>query len=297
MNKPAKSLDWNQMRALLATVEAGSLSAAARQLGLTQPTLGRQVAALEAALGVTLFERAGRRLVLTEAGSELVAHMREMGAAAGRVALAAAGQSQSIEGLVRITASDIYAGFVLPPVLARLRDEAPGLAADVLASNSVNDLIRREADIAIRHVRPTEAGLVARRCPDTAARLYAAPAFVERHGLPADGAALAGVRMIGFSDRNADMIAELQARGAAVDAGNFPWRTNSGVVAWEWVRRGLGIGVMMETVGRVTPEVVPVWPQMPPIPVPVWLVTHRELHTSARIRLVFDRLCEALARG
>lgn len=114
-------IDWNQMRALLATVEAGSLSAAARRLGLTQPTLGRQVAALEEDLGIAVFERVGRRLILTEAGQRLVADLREMGAAADRVAMSAAAQSQSVEGVVRITAADIYAGHVLPPLLAKVR--------------------------------------------------------------------------------------------------------------------------------------------------------------------------------
>src|SRR5690606_38189732 len=150
------AFDWNQVRALLATVEAGSLSAAARQLGLTQPTLGRQVAALEAALGVTLFERVGRKLVLTQAGRELIAPLQTMGEAANRISLIASRQAQAVEGVVRITTSDVYAVHVLPPFLKRVRALAPNLVIDILASNEVEDLLRRRADIAIRHVRPQQ---------------------------------------------------------------------------------------------------------------------------------------------
>lgn len=158
-----KQPDWNHLRAFLATVESGSLSAAARSLGLTQPTLGRQVAALEQELGVLLFERLGRSLVPTLAGRELFESARSMGEAASRLSIIASGQSQSIEGLVRITASDIVAAHILPPILKRLNEVAPGIVVDVVADNDVRDLMRREADIAIRHVRPEQPDLIARR--------------------------------------------------------------------------------------------------------------------------------------
>lgn len=284
--------DWNQLRALLATVEAGSLSAAAKRLGLTQPTLGRQVAALEEALGVSIFERVGRRLVLTEAGQQLVTHLRAMGAAAERVALTATGQSQTIEGVVRITAADIYAGHVLPPVLERIRREAPAIRLEVLATGSISDLMRREADIALRHVRPEQDGLIARRCKDTAGLVYGAPALLERMGWPQTGEDLARGDFVGAMEGNADFIAMLRARGVPITEGNFRLSTQSGMTGWEWVRRGMALGGMVEAVGRLTPDVVVALPSIEPIPVPVWLVTHRELHTSRRIRLVFDMLVE-----
>lgn len=288
-------LDWNQMRALLATVEAGSLSAAARALGLTQPTLGRQVAALESSLGVTLFERVGRNLVLTQAGRELVEPLRRMGDASAAVALVASRQSQAVEGLVRITASDIYAQFVLPPVLEKIRRVAPGLVVDVLVSNEVEDLIRRRADIAIRHVPPREAEVIARRLPDAAARIYGTPDRVRRLSQPVGAKSLADADFIGFSDNIAVMIAELQRHGIGVSEANFPLMTNSGVVAWDWARRGLGLGVMMTAVADVTPGVVDAWPGFAGVPVPTWLATHRELHTARRIRVVFDLLAEAFS--
>ncbi|MDH5452601.1 MAG: LysR family transcriptional regulator, partial [Paracoccaceae bacterium] len=149
MNDSLNTFDWNHMRAFLATAEGGSLSAAARALGQTQPTLGRQVAALEAQLGIMLFERVGRSLALTQSGRDLLEHVRSMGEAANRISLAASGQSQSIEGRVRITASDIMSAYVLPPVLRHLRQLAPLLDIDIVAANDIRDLMRREADIAI----------------------------------------------------------------------------------------------------------------------------------------------------
>jgi DNA-binding transcriptional LysR family regulator len=286
--------DWNQLRALLATVEAGSLSAAARRLGLTQPTLGRQVAALEQSLRITIFERVGRSLVLTEAGQQLVTHVRAMGAAADQVAVTAAGQSQSVEGVVRITAADIYAAYVLPPMLERLREAAPGITLEVMAVNSISDLVRREADIAIRHVRPEQDGLVARRCRDTAARIYGAPDYLDRVGRPEEVADLAGSAFAGSVEDNSGFIEEMQRRGVTLGPGNFPLATQSGVAAWEWVRRGICLSPMVESVAEATGGVEVVLPKLDPIAVPVWLVTHRELRTSARIRLVFDVLAEML---
>lgn len=292
MNEPMGKPDWNQMRALLATVETGSLSAAAKRLGLTQPTLGRQVAALEERLGLAIFERVGRSLVLTEAGQGLVADLKTMGAAAERVSLSAAAQSQSIEGVVRITAADIYAGHVLPPLLERLRREAPAINVQVLAVGAISDLLRREADIAIRHVRPDQDGLIARRCKDTVARIYGTPDLIARLGHPRSGADLARADFVGAMEGNEDFIAEMRRRGVPLDADNFRLTTQSGMTGWEWVRRGLCLGAMVEAVARETPEVKVVVPSIEPIAVPVWLVTHRELHTSRRIRLVFDMLVE-----
>ncbi len=224
-----RDLDWNQMRALLVTVEAGSLSGAARKLGLTQPTLGRQVAALEKSLGVTLFERVGRGLVLTQAGQELVAPLRAMGEASDTIALVASRQSQSVEGLVRVTASDVYAQYLLPPVLMKLRQVAPGIVVDVIASNEIEDLIRRKADIAIRHVPPQGDELIARRLPDTVAKIYGTPELIDRIGRPVDERALGTADFAGYSESVDLVLAELQRHGLSLSAANFPLLTNSGL--------------------------------------------------------------------
>ena len=293
--KSAHDLDWNQARALLATVETGSLSAAARQLGLTQPTLGRQVAALEEALGIALFERVGRGLVLTPAGQALVVPLTAMGEAAEQLRLKASWQSQAMEGVVRITASDVYAVHVLAPALRELRHLAPGLVVDVLASNEVEDLIRRRADIALRHVPPREPELIARRCRDTQARIYGAPAYIEKIGPITCAEDLRQAHFIGFSDRNEGMIAELRRHGVPVDASNFPLMTASPIVALEWARLGLGLVLLMEAVGSQVPDIADAWPGFDGVPVPMWLATHRELRTSKKIRLVYDVLARFLA--
>jgi len=150
MNWDAVSFDWNHARAFLATVEEGSLSAAARALGLTQPTLGRQVAALEAELDVVLFERVGKSLILTETGLELLEHMKKMYEAANRVSLSASGQSQAIEGRVRITASDIMSAYILPTALQKIREIAPLLQIEIVSSNQIRDL--RSLYLSVAHI-------------------------------------------------------------------------------------------------------------------------------------------------
>ena len=293
MDWQSVAFDWNQVRAFLVTAEEGSFSAASRALGLTQPTLGRQVAALEERLGVTLFERLGRSLALTQAGLELLDHVRAMGEAAGRVSLAASGQSQSVEGHVCITATDVLSMYLLPDVLRRLRQVAPGIEIEIVASNDVRDLRRREADIAIRHGRPEQPDLIAKLLGETAVRIYAATSYLDRHGRPRLPEDLSQSEFIGF-DRSGQLIAYLNEMGLNLTKENFKLFTESGALAWELVRRGLGVGVMAEVVADRTPGVECVLPDLDPVTIPIWLVTHRELRTSRRIRIVFDALAECL---
>ena len=293
MNWAAVTFDWNQARAFLATVEEGSLSAAARALKLTQPTLSRQVAALEQDLGVTLFERIGRSLVPTEAGLDLLDHVRGMGEAAARVSLAASGQSQAIEGKVTITASDGFAAFQLPHVLNRLRREAPGIQVEVVVSNEIRDLRLREADIAIRHVCPEHPDLIAKRLPDQTGHLYAMPAYLDRAGRPTTLADISDHEVIGHGD-NARMAEYLIPFGLTLTDRNFTLSANNGLVVLELLKQGLGITALSREMAAQVPGIEPVLPDRLAVPIPVWLVTHRELHTSRRIRTVFDLLAEML---
>jgi DNA-binding transcriptional LysR family regulator len=292
MNWASISFDWNHVRAFLATVEEGSLSAAARATGQTQPTLGRQVAALEDAIGVTLFERVGRSLTLTSAGEQLVDHVRAMGEAASRISLAASGQSQSVEGLVRISASDVLSTYQLPGIIALLRDEAPGIEVEVVSSNAISDLLRRDADIALRHVRPEQPELIARKLADSKAYLYATPEFIARMDHPATLQDLRHADFIAYGPPD-EMLAHLVAMGVPLTRANIRYHSDSGVVGWQMVRQGLGVGVMSEHVAALSPEVVRVLPDQAPVKFPTWLVSHRELITSRRIRLVFDMLAKA----
>ena len=285
--------DWNLARTFLAAAQAGSFSGAARALGVAQPTVGRQVAALEQALGVTLFERVGRGLVLTAAGQDLVDQVQVMGEAAARLARVAAGRSTDLEGPVAITASEAVSAFLLGPAVARIRSQHPGLLLELVATNQIRDLRRREADLALRNTRPTDPELVGRLLRTSSARLYATPACIERLGLR--GAAdLARADIFAFDDGPA-LGEGLRALGLPVTAASFPIVCGSHLVQWALCRQGLGICVMLDEVGAAHPDVVPVLPDLPPIPVPLWLVCHRELHTSRRLRVVFDLLVELLA--
>jgi len=288
--------DWNRARAFLVTAEEGSFSAAARALGMAQPTLGRQVAALEEELGVILFERVGKGLELTPTGLELVEHVRAMSEAATRVSLAAAGQAQSIDGTVRIAASEAVSAYLLPPILARLRAEHPGLEIDLVVSNQTSDLRRREADVAIRNYRPTESELVSRKLRDSAAYLYASTEYLAKLGNPSTPEALAErVELLGFDDKPR-LLALLRGWGLALEPRNVPISTENHLVQWELAKQGLGVCIMMQEVGDAEPRVRRVLPELPaPITFPTWLTSHRELQTSRRIRVVFDVLAEAFA--
>ena len=294
MDWRAVRFDWNRARAFLVSAEEGSFSAAARALEAAQPTVGRQVTALEQELGVVLFERVGGRLVLTPTGTDLLEHVRAMGEAATRVSLTATGQALSIEGTVCITAGEAVSAYLLPPVVARLRQDHPGIEIELVASNQPQDLHRREADIAIRNFRPQSPDLIAKKLCEARAHLYAAPTYLERIGPVRSVSDLSQATFFAF-DRPEVMIEGLRRLGLDLTRACFPIVTASHLVQWELCKQGVGICVMMEAIGDAEPRVQRVLSELPPYPVPMWLICHRELQTSRRIRVVFDRLAEALA--
>lgn len=294
MNWPEISFDWNQVRAFLATAEEGSFSGAARALQSTQPTISRQITALERSLGVTLLERGVRQMSLTQAGRELLDHVRAMGEAAALISMAADRQSQDVTGEVTVTATDLMSAAILPAVLAPLRRSAPGIRLRIVATSDIRNLLQREADIAIRHVRPDQPDLIARHVGDFRGSLYAASAYLEAAGRPRTPREIAHHAFVGEPDLDR-LIAPLQDQGIPVRAENFVVSSDSNVVEWELVKAGYGISLLPDVVCEAEPGIENVLPSLPALRFPVWLATHRELKTNRRIRLVFDTLARGLA--
>ncbi|MZR11946.1 LysR family transcriptional regulator [Maritimibacter sp. DP07] len=287
------SFDWNRARAFLVTAEEGSLSAAARALGLAQPTLGRQVEALQEELGVTLFERAGRGMQLTPAGHAMIEHARAMGAAAGRLSNVAFGQNDTMEGPVTISASDAYAGLLLPPIIARLNAAEPRIEVNVVVSNTASDLLRREADIAIRNFRPEEPDLIARKVRDATARMFATPGYIATLGDVRSYADLAHARFVG-PERGGLFLSVLQQRGVPITEDNVPIHTANFLVMWALVKQGMGVGMLDDRIGDADPAVERVFEEEAPLAFPIWLAAHRDIHQNRRLRFVWDFLADAL---
>ncbi len=285
--------DWNLARAFLVTAEEGSLSAAARALGLTQPTLSRQVASLEEELGVALFERVGRGLELTPSGAELLEQVRAMGDAAVNLKLTAAGQSSAIEGNICISATDLVTILAMPVLVQKLRDKHPDITVELIASNTISDLKRREADIAIRAMQPTEPDLIARKVGDITGHLYASEQYLELLGVPRSPEDLRDADFI--CDKSEMFTSILAGCGVKLTQRNFPVSSESVITQWELVKRGLGIALLPDQLAQKEPRFHKVLPKLQPWEGPLWLVVHKELRTSRRVRVVFDFLVEELS--
>jgi len=289
MDWRAIAFDWNRAKSFLVAVEEGSHSAAARALGVSQPTIGRQIAELEQELKVALFERAGRGLVLTPQGRQLARHVKAMADAAGQLSLASSGHAESLSGTVRISVSEVVGALVLPEIVKRLHETEPGIELEILATVEESDLRRREADLAVRLFRPEQADLIAKKVGGTTFHPYATPDYIKRSRLDRKNSSLGEAEFIG-SDDNSILTEVLKENGHPVTSASFPVRTNNRLVQWELTKSGVGIGIMPREVGDNEPSVVRVSSVFSPIAVDMWLVVHRELRTNLRIKYVFDFL-------
>ncbi len=290
MDWRAIKFDWNRARAFLVTAEEGSLAAAARALDMTQPTLGRQVAALERELGVDLFTRRGRGLELTPNGTKLIEHVRAMGDAANQFSLSATGRSDVIEGNICITTTELLATFILPPIIRKLRQSEPGIEIEIVSTNDESDLNRREADIAIRSFRPSQPELIVKKLFDARGHLYAATGYLEELGNPKSIAELNNANYID-TEKPGRLLSLLNAQGFDLTSNNFPVITKSHLVQWELVKQGVAISGTLEQIGDNEPLVERVVvPDLDPFKADVWIVAHKELRTSRRVRTVFDFL-------
>jgi DNA-binding transcriptional LysR family regulator len=288
------TLDWSLVRSFLAVVEAGSLSAAAKRIGATQPTLSRHIRELETALGVILFTRSAQGLDPTRAALGLVEDARAMGAAAEALNLKAHGRSQHLTGPVRITASVIVANLILPPAIAALRAAEPSVEIEIVASDANQNLLRRDADIAIRMVEPTQNALIARKLGDSPMGLFAAQTYLDRRGPVSGKADLLHHDLIGL-DRSDLLIKSYSAYGLPVTREDFALRCDDFMVGWNLLLAGAGIGLAQTLLARRWPELVTVSPDIELPSLPVWLVMTEEVRSNARVRRVADFIANALS--
>lgn len=286
--------DWRLVRSFLAALDHGSLLAAARATGSTQPTIGRHIAELESQLGVVLFERTGRGLLPTGTALKLADAARAMETGANQLAQQVAGVASEHAGTVRITASQPVACVLLPPVLARMRMALPEIQVELVASNAVTNLLRREADIALRMVQPDQASLVARRIGKVTLGAYAHRDYLRRRGTPREPRELLAHDLVG-TDRDETILRGFEAMGFPVAREAFVYRTDDLMAYWGAVRAGVGIGFVGDYLGASDPQVVPVLPMLRVPPLPMWLAVHREIRSSRRIRAVYDFLAKEVA--
>jgi len=281
------------MRSFLAVIEKGSLLAAARQLRVNQSTLGRHVAELERQLGTVLFERTGRGLVATSAARSIADQARAMADNAEAIGRTLTGQSKQLAGSVRITASETVATYLLPPLLARFRARETGIAIDIMASNAVSNLLRREADIAVRMVRPTQTSLVARRVGEVRIGAYARKDYLRRRGVPGKLGEMRHHDLIGL-DRDDSIVRAFNSFGQRIERDSFMIRSDDHLVLWQALCAGLGIGFVATWLADREPSLERVLPDLPMPALPVWLAVHREIRSSARIRALYDFLAAGI---
>jgi molybdate transport repressor ModE-like protein len=289
-----KNLDWGLIRSFLAVSRLGSLSAAARDLGVSQPTLSREIQALEMATGLNLFRRTTQGLVLTDQGQALVDASDQMNTAAERFARQASGLSVELEGDVRISANEIVGTYLLPPAIAAFREHHPAVHLEVVISNAASSLSKREADIALRMFRPAQPDLVARRFPDLELGFFAHRDYVARHGEPADLEAFKGHSVIGF-DQGTEFIDAAAAMGYRFVPDNFALRTDHLLAQINLLRAGAGIGATHVGLASKWPELVRIIKQVPLPALEFWCVTHRDVQYNSRIREVMQFLIQWLA--
>lgn len=290
-----KHIDWSLYRSFLAVMCEGSLSAAARVLGMTQPSIGRHVDALEQALGVTLFIRAQAGLSPTPVATELLEAVETMAAAVQQAARVASGGKEEERGTVRITASQIMGGEVLPALLTQYREQHPQVTIELVLTNKSEDLLKREADIAVRMIRPTQQALLAKRLGRVDIGMYAHQRYVKAHGMPKSLPELRHHTLIG-ADQDPTIAALAQQIGLPVSRDDFAFRTDSDLAQLAALRAGMGIGGCQMGVARRDPALMPVLPEVMVFSLDMWLVTHSGLKSNKRVMGLFRFLSEALGR-
>jgi len=285
--------DWNLFRTFLAVLQEGSLSKAARRLALTQPTVARHIDALEQSVGADLFVRSQRGLAPTELAMELGPVAETLALNTAALMRTASGRSGEMRGRVRVSASEVVGVEHLPPILAQLRQRHPGLVIELVLSNAVDDLLRREADIAVRNVEPEQGALIQRRLPSITLGLHAHRDYLDRKGTPRTLKALAGHDIIGF-DRPTPAVRAVAALIPALDRSTFALCADSDLAQLAAIRAGFGIGFCQARIAQRDPNLVRVLPEEIALDLGLWIVMHEDLKTNARCRAVFEALATGL---
>lgn len=287
-------IGWELYRTLLAVLREGSLSAAARTLGITQPTAGRQIAALESALGVVLFTRSPQGLIATEVAIALRSQAEAMANLAAAIQRGASEQGEAGRGTVRIAASEIVGTEVLPPILAQLQDRYPKLKLELVLSNALQDLLQREADIAVRMTAPKQQQLVQRHLGQIRVGLFAHPDYLQRHGCPASLDALSDHRVIGF-DTETSYLRGVRQQVPFWSRERFSLRCDNDAAQLALIRAGAGIGACQIPLARRSPQLQRVLADQLDFRLDTWITMHEDLRQQPRCRLVFDALATGLA--
>lgn len=293
MARGTPSLDWSLVQAFLAVAEHGSLSSAARVLGSSQPTVGRQIHAMEEQLGAELFQRHDKGLTLTETGEAMLPPARAMRQAIHEIELRAAGTAATLEGAVRITSSVVVGTEHLPPIIARIRREEPRIELELHVSDETSNLHFREADIAVRLYRPTQLDLVTQLLGELRFAAFAAKSYVERRGLPRRPEDLLEHDVVGM-DRETAILEGFRQAGFPVEREWFKVRADNPTAYWQLVRAGAGIGFGQVLVGARDPELVeiPLGLDLPKLP--VWLTAHEAVRHAPRVARVWELLADEL---
>jgi DNA-binding transcriptional LysR family regulator len=285
------NLDWDLIEVFLVVADTGSFTAAADELGTSQPTVSRQIKALEEQLDVSLFARHARGFELTDRGHALLDSARAIEEGVQTFLRRAAGVNDNPGGSVRLSAAEPVAIYLLMPLMATIQRKYPELDIELVAENRPADLLRLEADIAVRMYRPKQLDLVAQRVAELPMGFFASRDYLDRNGLPLSADDLQRHRIIGY-DRDAEPYRRLAEHGVDLERDDFSFRTDSSIAQYEAVRHGVGLGVGQVAIFSAMDQVERVLPQVELPSLPVWLAVHQDLRHSPPVRLLFDQLSE-----
>ncbi|MEM8978380.1 MAG: LysR family transcriptional regulator [Pseudomonadota bacterium] len=289
-----RNLDWSLIQAFLSVAEEGSLSAAARREGVSQPTLGRQIKALESALDLEVVQRVAKGLELTPAGASILPAARAMRDAMQSLTLTAATHSNALEGSVRISASEMTAQYILPKIVADIREAEPSISIEIHANNGYDNLLFHEADIAVRMGETTQLDVIARKLGGLELGLFASQSYIQRKGMPQDLTEMMSLDFIGL-DKGTALVEGFRERGMDVTREWFKTRTDDNTTYFNLLCSGAGLGIVQARLARSRGDLVEI-PLPLDLPVlPVWLAAHQGMRHTPRIRLVWDMLAKGLA--